>query len=235
MGKLALQDERGYNQIFAPLGATPIRSKRRGDWFVAHVRPNTRVLEIGCGTGETAAYVASRTEAEVVAIDLSPAFVAEAQRRHNAPNLRFEELDLLSKIRPSLGRFDLIYGNGILHHLVKILPTVLQNIHNLSNPGGRVAFIEPNLLNPYCAFLFGTPMGRKFGRLEPDEMAFTRRQLERAFSETGWGGIDVSTRDFLVPGLPLFLVKPVLKLEPAFEATRLTSWLAQSHFITAQG
>lgn len=235
MSKIALQDERGYNQIFAPVGATPIRARRRGDWFVSQIGSGTRVLEIGCGTGETAAYIASQIKAEVVAIDLSPAFVVEARKRHSAPNLRFEEFDLLAGIEPPFGRFDLVYGNGILHHLVKLLPAVLQSLHRLINADGRLAFIEPNLLNPYCAFLFGTSIGRKVGRLEPDEMAFTRGQLMRVLSKTGWSEIDVATRDFLIPGLPLSLVKPVQAVEPALESTALTRWLAQSHFITARG
>lgn len=235
MSKLALQDERGYNQIFAPIGATPLRGKRRGDWFVSQIGSGKRMLEIGCGTGETAAYIASQTDAEIVAIDLSPVFVAEARNRHQAGNLRFEEFDLLSGVEPPFGRFDLVYGNGILHHLVKLLPQVLSSLHNMIKPEGRLAFIEPNLLNPYCAFLFGTKIGRKLGRLEPDEMAFTRGHLVHALMKSGWTNIDVASRDFLVPGLPLSLVKPVTAVEPILEATAMTRWLAQSHFITAQG
>lgn len=235
MTKIALQDERGYNQIFAPVGATPVRMKRRSDWLVSQIGSGARVLEIGCGTGETAAYIASQTQAEVVAIDLSAAFVAEARRRHQAPNLRFEEFDLLAGIEPPFGRFDLVCGNGILHHLVKLLPEVLTSLRGLSNQGGRLAFIEPNLMNPYCAFIFGTGIGRRLGKLEPDEMAFTRGELVRALSGTGWNDIQVVTRDFLVPGIPLALVRPIEVIEPALEATRFTRWLAQSHFVTARG
>jgi hypothetical protein len=65
-------------------------------------------------------------------------------------------------------------------------------------------------------------------------MAFTPGQLWSAVSEAGWRDVQVATRDFLLPGLPVGLVKPTLALEPALEATALTRWLAQSHFITAQ-
>ena len=53
------------------------------------------------------------------------------------------------------GQFDLVCGNGILHHLVVHLPRVLTALRQLTNPGGGMAFIEPNFLNPYCAFAFG--------------------------------------------------------------------------------
>ena len=104
----------------------------------------------------------------------------------------------------------------------------------MTNVGGGLAFIEPNFLNPYCAFIFGTGIGRRFAKLEPDEMAFTQGQLRRVLSNAGWRDMQVATRDFLLPGLPESFVKPTLALEPIMEATALTSWLAQSHFITAR-
>jgi SAM-dependent methyltransferase len=234
MKKITLRDERGYNQIFAPVGSTPLRMLRRNDWLVAQIGKGARVLELGCGTGETAAHLAAHSNAEIVAVDISEAFVSEARTRHQAPNLRFEQFDLLAGVDAPFGRFDLVCGNGILHHLVTRLPDVLTSLHRQTNPGGRLAFIEPNFLNPYCAFIFGTRLGRRLARLEPDEMAFTRGELHRALPAAGWRNTSVTSRDFLVPGLPVGLIKPILAIEPALEATALTHWLAQSHFIEAQ-
>ncbi len=237
MSRIALQDERGFNQVFAPVGSTPLRMRRRGDWFVAEIERlgARRVLEIGCGTGDTAAYLAAHSPAEIVAVDLSPGFVAEARARHSAPNLRYEIFDLLGETPLAFGRFDMVCGNGILHHLVQRLPEVLRALRHVTEPDGGLAFIEPNFLNPYCAFIFGTRIGRRLAKLEPDEMAFTPGQLRRALPEAGWRDAHVATRDFLLPGLPEVLIKPSLAIEPALEATAITNWLAQSHFITARG
>jgi SAM-dependent methyltransferase len=149
-------------------------------------------------------------------------------------NLRFEKLDLLGADVGRLGTFDLVFGNGILHHLVLRLEDVLRALHSIAAPGGGLAFIEPNFLNPYCAFIFGTGVGRRFAKLEPDEMAFTPGELRAALPRAGWRDIKVTTRDFLLPGLPDSLARPILAVEPALEATALTRWLAQSHFISAR-
>jgi len=227
-------DERGYNQIFHKVGTTPLRTQRRSDWFVQNIKPGNRVLEIGCGVGDMAAYVAAHSGAEVVAVDLSALFIAEARQTHVLPNLRFEQFDLLNEDAKKFGQFDVVIGNGILHHLVLKLEEVLSALRAMTTEGGRLAFIEPNVLNPYCAFIFGTRSGRRMARLEPDEMAFTPWELKRVLAASGWRNAEVSMRDFLVPNLPLWTIRPILAIEPLAEKTPLTSWLAQSHFITAE-
>ncbi|MBR0644706.1 class I SAM-dependent methyltransferase [Plastoroseomonas hellenica] len=236
MSRITLRDERGFNQVFAPVGTTLLRMRRRHNWFIAEAGRvgARRILELGCGTGEAAAHVAAGTMAEVVAVDISDTFLEEARARHQAPNLRFEKLDLLGEDPLRLGRFDLIFGNGILHHLVRRLPELLRALRCVANAGGGLAFIEPNFLNPYCAFIFGTRIGRRFAKLEPDEMAFTPGELRRALPAAGWCEVEVAMRDFLLPGLPRALEKPIQAIEPTLESVALTRWLAQSHFVTAR-
>jgi SAM-dependent methyltransferase len=236
MAKINLRDERGFNQIFAPVGSTPLRAARRNDWFVemAEGIGARRVLELGCGSGAAAAHMAVRTGIDVVAVDISDKFLDHARKTYSLPNLNFEKLDLLADDLERFGRFDLVFGNGILHHLVLRLDNVLRALHSLSNAGGGLAFIEPNFLNPYCAFIFGTRVGRRFAKLEPDEMAFTPGQLRRALPLAGWRDVVVTTKDFLLPGLPKAAARPILAIEPVLEATAATRWLAQSHFVSAR-
>lgn len=236
MAKLIIQDERGFNQIFSPIGSTPLRALRRNDWFVARSRElgAKRILELGCGSGAAAAHVAQQTGVEVVAVDLSDRFVEHARETYPLHNLHFERMDILSDDIARFGQFDLIYGNGILHHLVLSLDQVLRAMHTLCRSGGGLAFIEPNFLNPYCAFIFGTSVGRRFAKLEPDEMAFTPSELKTILPNAGWHDVVIKTKDFLLPGLPKSLSNPILRVEPLLESTVLTSWLAQSHFISAR-
>ncbi len=236
MSHLTTLDEKGFSQIFKAVGSTPFRARRRNRWFAecANNINAKRILEIGCGMGDAAAFVAELTSAEVVAVDISDIFLDQARTNHVRDNLSFEKFDLFKDDLSQLGKFDFIYGNGILHHLVLELGQFLIILKKILNSEGGVAFIEPNFLNPYCAFIFGTQFGRRFAKLEPDEMAFTRGELLNYFTSSKWRDVSIDTRDFLIPGVPEALIKPITFFEPAFEATVATRWLAQSHFLTAR-
>jgi SAM-dependent methyltransferase len=232
----AVSDERGFNQVFRPVGTTPYRAQRRYDWFVkqAQALSATRILEIGCGLGDAAYHVARSTGSEVLGIDLSPAFIDAAKKRFSAPNLTYRVLDIWSADFDSLGCFEIVIGNGILHHLRPQLVETLSRLRRLAAPGGGIAFIEPNLLHPACRFLFGTSIGRRVGKLEPDEMAFRAGELTDAVSAAGWRDINVKTADLLLPGVPKMFTKPILALESVVEGTASTRIFGQSHFLTAR-
>ncbi len=135
----------------------------------------------------------------------------------STPPRAFEKFDLLNDDLCQFGRIDLVLGNGILQHLV-VQSNVLGALHSLASPAGGLAFIETNFLSR--AFIFGTRAGRRFARLESDEMAFTPSEFRQAFPAAGWRDVSVA--------------RPILAVEPALEANALTRWAAQSHFISAR-
>jgi len=73
-----------------------------------------RALEIGCGTGTNALWLAGRG-CEVVAVDLSPLAVEQA-RAKAAPGVpcTFRRLDFLEDAPPG-GPFDLVFDRGCFH------------------------------------------------------------------------------------------------------------------------
>ena len=130
-------------------------------------------------------------------------------------------------------KFDYIVGNGILHHLYYDLPASLRSMRELLVAGGRIVFLEPNLHNPYVYLIFSRPKLRRMARLEPDEMAFSRKHAISHLRDAGFTGVEVEYRDFLVPGVPGFLIPAIVSLGRIAEQTPGVKQMAQSLFISA--
>jgi SAM-dependent methyltransferase len=234
-GMRSVRDERGFNQGWSGGVATQLRIERRCDLMIAQMSPDPakKVLEIGCGRGEMARYLAARTRMQVLGIDRSESFMQEASAGTEDANVHFEVMDFTKPEQILDRKFDYVVGNGILHHLYYNLPSSLQSIRSLLIDKGRIMFMEPNLHNPYVALIFKRPRFRHFARLEPDEMAFSRRFAMEQLHEAGFSDVKVEYRDFLLPGIPPWLIRPSVGFGSFAEATPGLKHLSQSLFITA--
>lgn len=229
-------DDRGYNQLWHDSKATRIRTQRRGDHILAEMdlKDGKSILEIGCGTGGNAFYMAQKTALEVTGIDICIPYIDEANETYKLPNLQYQALDF-NKIDDFIdARYDYIVGNGILHHLYYNLDSCLVNIRALLTEKGKIIFYEPNLYNPYVAAIFSIPFLRKLAKLEPAEMAFTRPFMKAKLKKAGFQNINISYRDFLLPGIPNFLIKPSIIIGDFVEKIPPLNRVTQSLFIVAE-
>lgn len=231
-----LVDDRGFNQVWERNDTFRIRIERRADLIIEQMDKKdetVNVLEIGSGTGEISYYIAQKTNANVLGIDLCQPFVDNANEEFKAPNLKFIKLDFNHPEDLKGMKFDYVIGNGILHHLYQQLDSALVNINSLLKDGGKFIFMEPNIYNPYCYLIFKFDTFRKMAKLEPDEMAFSRSFIGEKLAKAKYRDIKVSYKDFLLPNTPDALVKPVIWiggiLEKIFPFNRVT----QSIFICA--
>ncbi|MDD5489275.1 MAG: class I SAM-dependent methyltransferase [Candidatus Moranbacteria bacterium] len=235
----SIKDDRGFNQGFRPSKALDIRTERRCDYMISKMNcsENTSILEIGCGTGEISFLLAKKNAAEVTGTDLCTPFINEAQNRYNLENLKYKQLDFNNpeSIDRVLGKdkFDYIVGNGILHHLYYQIDDALRNIHSLLKDNGKLIFLEPNILNPYCFLIFRFSLFRKMAKLEPGEMAFMKKFIEKKLTRAGFKDIEVEYRDFLLPGTPNLFIKPLISLGNIIEKIPAIKKISQSIFITA--
>jgi SAM-dependent methyltransferase len=98
---------------------------------VAEAAPR-RVLEVGCGWGELAEWLARETGAEVVATDLSPHMVELARERGVDARLAdVQELPFAD------GEFDVVVAAWMLYH-VPDLDRAVAELARVLRPGGRL-------------------------------------------------------------------------------------------------
>lgn len=230
----SVQDDKGYNQGFKTTAALSIRTQRRCDYLLAKARPRKqdRMLELGCGTGELTFLLAQATEASVIGLDSCPSFIDRAKTNYQLPNLTFTVKD----IQEGLGAessYDCIVGNGILHHLFYTIDAQLEEISRVIRPKGRIVFLEPNIFNPYCFTIFRFPMFRRWARLDPDEMAFSRSFIHEKLKQHGFVNIDIEYRDFLLPNTPERFITCLVNLGAYLERMPLLRLWSQSLFISA--
>ncbi len=230
-------DDRGFNQIFNPSMAMDIRTKRRCDYIISKMdlSKESEILEIGCGLGDISYYIAKNTNNKVLGTDLCQPFIDDANKAFALPNLQFDILDF-NKPEKLLGRkFDYIIGNGILHHLYNQIDETFISLKNLLKDGGKIIFLEPNLVNPYCFLIFGTTkFFREWAKLEPDEKAFTKSFLRKRLLKTGFKNLDIENKDFLLPVTPASLIKPSIVIGDIIEKIPGLRLMAQSIFFSAE-
>jgi SAM-dependent methyltransferase len=190
------------------------RARRRGDFIISAggLGPGRTILEIGCGTAMFTAQFAA-TGARIIAVDISPDLLAKAMGRQlPADRVRFEQqrAESLELSDPAFQEwapkgFDAIVGSSVLHHLD--IPAAIATCQKLLAPGGRMAFAEPNLLNPQVW------MERKFRRWFPyvsrDETAIVRWDMRRQLERSGFSNIVIRPFDWLHPATPAPLIRVV--------------------------
>jgi trans-aconitate methyltransferase len=95
-------------------------------------RAGERILDIGCGTGQLTAEIAT-AGAHVLGIDNSPTMVAQAQA--NFPQLEFQQADV--RALRFQGEFTAVFSNAVLHW-VKEADDAAAVMSNALHQGGRV-------------------------------------------------------------------------------------------------
>ncbi len=109
---------------------------------------NKNILNLGCGLGEEAVYLAI-LGAKVVAIDISNAMLKTTEKLAKKykvnKNITFQKMSCEDMAFKN-NSFDAVFGCNILHH-VNIKKTVLE-VRRVLKPKGIAVFVEPLAYNP---------------------------------------------------------------------------------------
>lgn len=137
-----------------------------------------RILEVCCGRGDLAGWLASSfPEAQVTAIDRAEDYAREARARHGQlPNLEIIVGDVLDLSVFEPGSFDLVVDQATMHHLAHDLGRAAREFSRVLKPGGRCVFIyEPFGHNPIFAAIRAIHVSMTGW---PDESNLFQRQIE---------------------------------------------------------
>ena len=129
-----------WDKIADKYAAQPIKNmeayEQTMDRTRAHLSPEDRVLEVGCGTGSTALLLAPSV-AHITATDVSEAMLEIGRGRARDAGVQNVDFRVVALPETPLepGAFDAVLAFNALH-LVRDLPATLRRLHESIRPGG---------------------------------------------------------------------------------------------------
>lgn len=147
------------------------------------IRRDSRVLDVGCGTGVVTELIQQETGCEVTGVEPDPDRVATAQGR----GLHVVQGLLSREFFEQHGKFDQIVFADVLEHLANPAELVFLAKHGL-NPGGAILLSVPNVAHwsVRANLLFGKFDYQDCGIMDATHLRwFTRAVLHTFLKEQG--------------------------------------------------
>jgi ubiquinone/menaquinone biosynthesis C-methylase UbiE len=173
----------------------------------ALVAVGDRVIDVGCGCGETTIELAKRVgpKGHVIGVDVSAPMLARARERaHTRLPLNFVLAD--ATVHPfEPGRADLLFSRfGVMFFADPAVSFV--NMRKALRPGGRVAFAcwqeprkNPWMMLPLHAAYEHVPRLPEVGPEDPGPFSFAREErVRRILSEAGFSSIAMEPVDLML-------------------------------------
>ena len=150
-----------------------------------YFRPDTEVLEFGCGTGSTAINHSPYVR-HIRAIDISSNMIEIAQEKTdegNVSNVTFEQSTIEGVSVPDAS-LDVVLGLSILH-LLEDKEGAIAKVHRMLKPGGVFVTSTTCLGDSMNFFKLIAPVGKLIG-LMPLLRVFTTGELLASLTDAGF-------------------------------------------------
>lgn len=156
----------------------------------AQLRPDSKVLEVGCGTGSLALEM-SAFAGEIDAWDFSAEMVRIAKQKAQAQsvrNVRFHQGTLDGATPYAPAHFDSVWAYSILH-LVPDRGHTLRTLFDLLRPGGTLISSNVCLAGSLVPYGIIIPVLRWFGKA-PAVHLYDRATIFRELHEVGFANVE---------------------------------------------
>lgn len=195
--------QQDIDRQFAPLSAKVLEALAP--------MPGERILDVGCGSGDTSLAIARRVGASgaVTGLDISGTLLAVARRRAAEQGVAAEFIEADAQSYAFAGAaYDALFSRfGVMFFADPV--AAFRNLRGALKPGGRLAFVcwrpakeNPMFSGPYkaAADLF-TPPSEPVDPHAPGPFAFADDQrLRGILTEAGFGDVGIDPFDQKIGG-----------------------------------
>ncbi|MEK5231724.1 class I SAM-dependent methyltransferase [Lysinibacillus sp. FSL K6-0232] len=171
-----------------------------------NIQQTSDILDIGCGTGQTAAYLAAHYQANITAIDSHPIMVAKAKQRMHKAQLPVQVIHGSMEQLPLPNEsFDLIIAESVLAFVPQ--QRALQEMHRLLKHGGRFIAIECTIPTS-----LPSPLAKTIQQFYGFEALLTKKEWVDLLQQAGFQAIRIQKNKTLSSPTEFQLSKDI---EPA--------------------
>jgi cyclopropane fatty-acyl-phospholipid synthase-like methyltransferase len=175
------------------------------------LRPDSRILDLGCGDGAFTNEVLAANFARVDGFDFSEAAIQLAQSEAPSQQVNFRAHDITRLDPGDFSVYDGAFLIGILHH---VKPSAAALIRAMGESVPRVVVLEPNGNNLMRRLLEWTPTYRAAG-----EASFSTRRVRTMFEQAGYRCVNWRRLNLFPNFTPKRIFGLCGPLEPAVEQT----------------
>lgn len=171
----------------------------------------SKILDLGCGDGAFANTVLAKHFYSVHGFDISSAGIKRAQKLAVNDRMCFEVRDVTRLEYDELPSFDGAYLWGILHHVKKSTPSILEGLRKITK---KIVVLEPNGNHIARKLLEFTPSYRAAG-----EESFRTKEMERLFQQAGFKVVAWKRINLFPNFTPEIFIHLLKNIEPFVEKT----------------